>query len=162
MTTVPRQGILQAWERVCALDDAQTTAVTKQFLNEQPALSAYLLAFTDELGTEAGRSVVTDLSVTIWDAMTAAQGGPLLMVRPDHIDDAEEANTRLLQKLELASELEWGETAKQLVSSYNQRELLSFCIEILIADDANAPELAPDRIGLELLWLKTIIDCLDQ
>src|SRR5436853_7772808 len=106
MTTVPRHGILQAWERVCALDDAQTNAVTKQFLREQPALSAYVLAFTDELGTEASRSIVTDLSVTIWDAMTAAQRSPLQMVRPDDIDDAEETNTRLLQKLELAPESE--------------------------------------------------------
>jgi hypothetical protein len=162
MTTVPRQATLQAWERVCALDDAQTTAVTKQFLNEQPALSAYLIGFTDELGTEATRSIITDLSVTIWDAMTAAQGGPLKMVHPDHIDDAEEANTRLLQKLELSSESEWDETVKQLVSGYKQRELLGFCIEILMADHAETPELTPDRIGLELLWLKTIIDCLDQ
>src|SRR5712671_903490 len=109
MTTVPRQAILQAWERVCALDDAQTTAVTKQFLNEQPALSAYLLAFTDEMGTEAGRSIITDLSITIWDAMTASPAGPLKIVRPNDIDDAEEANTRLLQKLELASESDWDE-----------------------------------------------------
>jgi hypothetical protein len=86
------------------------------------------------------------------------------MVRRNHVDDAEEANTRLLQKLELASDSDWDETVKQLVSGYNQRELLGFSIEILMADDAApaTPELAPDRIGLEVLWLKTIIDCLDQ
>ena len=162
MTTLPREGILQAWERVCAFDEAQTTAVTKQFLIQQPALSAYLLACTEELGEEAGESTVIDLTITIWEAMTLANGRRLKMVRPKLIDQAEAANTKVLEKLELASEHEWQETVKQLVFGYNQRELLTFCMEILMADDEETPELAPDRIGLELLWLKTIIDCLDQ
>ncbi len=162
MTTLPREGILQAWGRVCAFDEAQTTAVTKKFLKQQPALSVYLLACTESLGAEAGESSVIDLTIAIWDAMTIARGRPLKAVRPKMIDQAEAANTRVLEKLELASEIEWQETVNELVSGYNQRELLGFCIEILMADDEETPELAPDRIGLELLWLKTIIDCLDQ
>lgn len=162
MTTVPREGILQAWELVCALDEAQTTAVTKQFLKQQPALSVYLLACTEELGAEAGQSPVIDLTITIWQAMTAAQGRRLKLVRPNLVDEAEATNAKLLEKLELASEFEWEEAVKQLVFGYNQKELLTFCMEMLMADDVETPELAPDRIGLELLWLKTIIDCLDK
>lgn len=162
MTTVPREGILQTWELVCAFDETQTTAVTKQFLKQQPALSAYLLVCTEELGAEAGRSPVIDLTITIWQAMTAAQGRRLKLVRPNLVDQAEAANARLLEKLELASEFEWEEAVKQLVFGYNQKELLTFCMEMLMADDVETPELAPDRIGLELLWLKTIIDCLDK
>ena len=162
MTALPREPILRAWERVCAFDEAKTTAVTKQFLKQQPTLSAYLLACTEALGAEAGESTVIDLTITIWEAMTLANGRRLKMVRPKLIDQAEAANTKVLEKLELASEHEWQETVKQLVYGYNQRELLTFCMEILMADDEETPELAPDRIGLELLWLKTIIDCLDQ
>jgi hypothetical protein len=45
---------------------------------------------------------------------------------------------------------------------YNQQPLLAFCIEILMAGDEETPELAPQRIGMELNWLKTVIDCFDQ
>src|SRR5438067_160671 len=107
MTSVPREGIIQAWERVCALDEAQTTAITKQFFKEQPALSAYLLACTDELGAEAAESTVIDLTITIWEAMTLARGRRLKAVRPKIIDKAEASNTRVLEKLELGSESEW-------------------------------------------------------
>jgi hypothetical protein len=162
MTTVPREMILQAWERVCALDEEQTTAITKQFLDEQPALSMYLLASTEELGVDAGQSNVIDLTIAIWDAMTLARGRRLKAVRPKVIDHAEATNTRMLEKLELGSEFDWTEAVRQLVHGYNQRELLGFCIEVLMGDDEETPELAPDRIGLEMLWLKTIIDCLDQ
>jgi hypothetical protein len=31
-----------------------------------------------------------------------------------------------------------------------------------MANDEETPELAPQRIGMELLWLKTVIDCIDQ
>jgi hypothetical protein len=68
----------------------------------------------------------------------------------------------MLEKLELGSEFEWTEAVRQLVHGYNQRELLTFSIEVLMADDEETPELASDRIGLEMLWLKTIIDSLDQ
>ena len=162
MTTVPRETIMQAWERVCALDEEQTATVTKQFLDEQPALSVYLLACNDQLGDEAGQSTVIDLTIAIWEAMTLTLGRRLKAVRPRAIDHAEATNTRMLEKLEPGSEFEWAEAVRQLVHGYNQRELLGFCIEILMADDEETPELAPDRIGLEMLWLKTIIDGLDQ
>src|SRR4051812_45414611 len=119
MTTVPREGILQAWERTCALDEAQTTAVAKQFLKQQPALSVFLLACTEELGAEAGQSLVIDLTMSMWDALTVAQGRRLKLVRPKLLDRAEAANTKLLEKLELASEIEWEEAVKQLVLGYN-------------------------------------------
>jgi hypothetical protein len=162
MTTVARETIIQAWERVCALDEAQTTALSKRFIAEQPALSVYLLASTEQLGDEAGDTSVIDLAIAIWDAMTLTHGRRLKQVKPKAIDRAEETNTRMLEKLALGSEFEWNEAARKLIQQYNQRELLGFCIEILMSNDQETPELAPDRIGLEMLWLKTIIDGLDQ
>ena len=49
-----------------------------------------------------------------------------------------------------------------LSRNYHQRELLGFALEVMMAGNEAEPELAPDRIGLELLCLKTVIDCLDQ
>jgi hypothetical protein len=49
-----------------------------------------------------------------------------------------------------------------LSDSYNQMPLLGMILSALMADYADEPELAPDNLGLALLHLKTIIDCLDQ
>ena len=45
---------------------------------------------------------------------------------------------------------------------YNQREILAFGIEILMSGNEETPELAPEDIGLEMVWLKTVIDALDR
>ena len=45
---------------------------------------------------------------------------------------------------------------------YNQREILAFGIEILMSGNEETPELAPEGIGLEMVWLKTVIDASDR
>lgn len=162
MTTAPRETIIEVWERQCALAQEPTFSLMKQFFDEQPALGIYLTVCDEQLGEEAEQSQLIPLAATIWEAMTRACGRRLKKVRPKVIERAENANTRMLEKLEDASEFEWRESVLRLFHGYNQQPLLAFCIEILMADDEEAPELAPDRIGLELIWLKTVIDCLDQ
>ena len=49
----------------------------------------------------------------------------------------------------------WKETTKM-----DQR--YQFALEALISGEEEHPEGAPSRVGLELLYLKTVIDCLDE
>ena len=162
MNPVSREGIIETWDRLCELNREQTSSLTKQFWEEQPALGVYLAACSEGLGDEAAKSPLIDLSVAIWNAMRRAGHQKLKTVSPEALDEAEEANTRMLEKLEQGSEIEYSDTVKGFLEGYNQRELLGLCLEVLMQNDEEQPELAPDRVGLELLWLKTIIDCLDQ
>jgi hypothetical protein len=50
----------------------------------------------------------------------------------------------------------------RMYQDYNQREILAFGIEILMSGNEDTPELAPEGIGLEMVWLKTVIDALDR
>ena len=50
----------------------------------------------------------------------------------------------------------------RMCQDYNQREILAFGIEILMSGNEDTPELAPEGIGLEMVWLKTVIDALDR
>jgi hypothetical protein len=162
MNTVPRETIIEVWERQSALAQEPTRSLVKQFFDEQPALGIYMTVCDEQLGEEAERSQLIPLAVTVWEAMTHACGRRLKTVPPKVIDHAEDANTQMLEKLGDASEFEWRESVLRLFHGYNQQPLLEFCIEILMADDEETPELAADRIGLELIWLKTVIDCLDK
>ena len=90
------------------------------------------------------------------------RGRRLKTVRPKIVERADTSNIRMLEKLEDVSEYEWQESVEGMFLGYKQQPLLAFCIEILMARDEEAPELAPQRIGMELNWLKTVIDCFDQ
>ncbi len=162
MRRVSREEIIETWERLCGRDEKQSRAVAAQFMQEQPALGIFLAASTEGAGEGAQDRPVIELAMAFWEAMTKVAGRPLTTASPDDIDRAEEANTRSLEQLAEASEMEWKRTVEKSFQSYNQRELLGFGMEVLMAGHEDAPELAPENIGIEMLWLKTVIDCLDR
>ncbi len=162
MKTVPREIIEEVWERQCTLGEAQVQDLMRQFMDEQPAVGLYLAAHDEKLGDEADRSQLIPLASTVWEAMTLVRGRRLKMVRPNVVMRADQKNIRMLEHLEELSEFEWRESVLSTFGGHNQQPLLVFCIEILMADDEEAPELAPERIGMESILLKTVIECFDQ
>lgn len=162
MNTIPRELVIEVWERQCALAEEPTRALAGQFMKEQPAVGIFLTVCDEQLCDESEQSQLIPLASAVWEAMTRMRGRRLKMVRPKVIEHADEANTRMLEELEEVSEYEWRERVSAMFLGYNQQPLLAFCIEILMAGDEETPELAPQRIGMELNWLKTVIDCFDQ
>jgi hypothetical protein len=163
MNQVARKDVEQAWERLCAMNEEQTETLVKQFMEEQPALGIYLFASGETL--EAGslqESPLVDLVIASWQVLSRAAGRRLNQVTPEQIESAEEANTKALEQLENASEIEQQKTVQQTFENCPQRELLGFGVEILMSGHEENPELAPESIGMELLWLGTVIDCLDR
>ena len=163
MKAVARKDVEAAWERLCALDESATDRLVKQFMEEQPALGIYLFASGESL--EPGslqESPLIDLVIAPWQVLTQAAGRRLTQITPKQIERAEEANTRALEQLEGASEFQQREAVQQTFEHYPQRELLGFGLEILMSGHEDNPELAPESLGMELLWLRTVIDCLDE
>ena len=161
MNTIPRELIIEVWERQCAMDENEARSLMKQFFDEQLALGVFLFACDEQFEQDAANQLIP-LASTIWETATRTRGKRLKAVRPKIIEHANDANNRMLEKLEDVSEFEWRETVERMFLGYHQQPLLAFCIEILMANDEETPELAPQRIGMELLWLKTVIDCFDQ
>ena len=162
MNSVSREEITEAWTRLCDLDEAETGVLVKKFMVEQPALGIYLFANLEEMEGEAQHTRIVELVVAAWQAMTKSAGRQLPAATPEEIERAEDANTRTLEELDEASEFEWENSLRDLFQHYNQREILGFGIEILMSGNEDTPELAPEGIGLEMVWLKTVIDTLDR
>ena len=162
MKPVSREQIEATWDRLCDLNEKQSVAFSQKFLKAQPAIGIFLLATTEEMGEEAEQSPLVELAMGLWEAMTQAAGKPLPELTPEEIESAEDENSGMLETLGDGSEFQMHDAAAGLITSFNQRDLLGFCVEILMQDNADQPELAPERVGLELLVLKTIIDCLDK
>ncbi len=162
MNGVSRESIAETWTWLCNLDDTETDALVKKFMAEQPALGIYLFANMEEMEGGAEHTRIVELVVAAWQAMSKAAGEPLPSATPEDIELAENANIRLLEKLDEGSEFEWETSVPTLLENYNQREILGFGLEILMAGNEDTPELAPESIGLEMVWLKTVIDALDR
>jgi hypothetical protein len=161
MRAISRDEIEEGWDALCELNEEQTNALVKRFMEEQPALGIYLSVSFESLDA-ASESPLIDVIMGCWQAMSQAADSPLRQVTPEEIESVEQANTDALEQLDDAAEIEWNDAVRGLIQDYNQRELLGFGIEMLMSGNEEAPELAPDTIGLEMLCLKTVLDCLDR
>ena len=162
MNTVSREEIIEAWTRLCDLDETETDVLVKKFMQQQPALGIYLFANMEEMEGGAEHTRIVELVVAAWQAMSKSAGRQLPAATPEEIERAEDANTRTLEELDEGSEFQWEDSVRDLLRDYNQREILGFGIEILMSGNEETPELAPESIGLEMVWLKTVIDALDR
>jgi hypothetical protein len=162
METVPRELIQDTWNRLCELDHKASNQLSREFFKTQPALGIYCAAQDENLGGESETSPMIELTIAFWQAMTQVAGGSLPMATPEEIEAAEAATTRQLETLEEGSEMDLQTHALRTIEKHNQREMLGFGIEILMSRHEEEPELAPDSLGLEMIWLNTVVNCLDN
>lgn len=162
MQTVPHEVIQQTWDNLCELDEKASAQFSKEFFKAQPALSIYCAAQYENLGPQGEHSAMAELTMAIWQAMTRVAGRPLPIATPEEIGAAEAATTRQLETLEEGSEMDLQTYAGRLVKNHNQRDLLAFGIGILMSRYEAEPDLAADSLGLEMIWLNTVVDCLDK
>jgi hypothetical protein len=161
MNTVPASVIEQAWERISNASPKQSKTLAQHMQEQQPSVMVYLLAVDENLFDAEERGTLLMLGALIWQAMSAAS--PVLpQITPDELDEAETANLDMLEELEEGSEMDYMETLRRLTTNYNQMPLLASVMEALMEGHEDTPELAPDHLGMALIYLKTVIDCLDR
>ncbi|MCD6049729.1 MAG: hypothetical protein K0Q55_1132 [Verrucomicrobia bacterium] len=159
MNQVPRETIEAVWEKQMDFSDEEWSQWVDQFAQEQPALLVYLGAADESVrDSEEETSELMPLAALIYDSLRARTTLPV--IDPEVIEEAEDANIALLQSLDDASEAEHHAVVEQLVNEYPQAPMIAFIMERLMEGNEETPDLAPDQIGMELLYLKTMIDAL--
>ena len=161
MKTIPSETIDEIWDRLCQSNEDQARALARRFQEEQPFVAVYLLAMDENTMAEEDRGALMELGAYIVEIMRTVEPN-LRQVTPDELEAAEASNLRQLEGLEDGSEMDFSDTVQSLISDYNQMPLLGAVLEALMSDYEDAPELAPENTGMSLLYLKTVIDCLDQ
>ena len=159
MHQVPRETIEAVWEKQMDFSDAEWSQWVDQFAQEQPALLVYLGAADQTVrDSEEESSQLMALAALIYDSLRARTSLPV--IEPEVIEDAEDANIALLQSLDDASESEHHAVVEKLINEYQQAPMIAFIMERLMEGNEETPDLAPDQVGMELLYLKTMIDAL--
>lgn len=159
MHQVPRETIEAVWEQQSEFSEEEWSQWVDRFAQEQPGLLVYLGA-ADQTVRESDDDIseLMPLAALVYDSMRARFSVPV--IDPETIEDAEDANITLLRSLDNASEAEHHAVVENLVSQYSQAPLIAFIMERLMEGNEETPELAPDQVGMELLYLKTMIDAL--
>jgi hypothetical protein len=160
MKTIPQTTIDAVWEWTCELSETDSQKLVDRMQQEHPSILAYLLAMEEET-EDREQGWLLELGCFIFSAMSKGDK-KLQTVTGEQLEAAEEQNSLMLEKLDGGSEKAWMNAVSDLIQKHNQAPLLRSVVEMLMADDEDAPELDGEYVGAGLLYLKTVIDCLDQ
>jgi hypothetical protein len=161
MKTISGKIIDRTWKKINETTEEDAQQLMDGMAKQQPFIVAYLLAVEETMMSGEDRGQLMLIGLILWKIF-AAENPELVTVSKDVLEAAEEANIKFLEELEAGSEMDHMRALQHLMSTYNQIEVLNAVIEALMSGHEDEPELAGEHIGLALLHLKTVVDCLDQ
>ncbi len=161
MKTISGKIIDRTWKRIneATAEDAQR--LLDQMVKQQPFLVAYLLAVEETLMGKDERGQLVLIGLILWKIVSKEHSN-LRKVTMADLQAAETVNLKFLEEMEAGSEMDHMAGLQNLMETYNQVPLLSAVIESLMSDFEEEPDLASESVGLALLHLKAVLDCLDQ
>ncbi|MGB8644655.1 MAG: hypothetical protein WCF84_05425 [Anaerolineae bacterium] len=159
MNPIPEQVVEQVWERVAALPETGAEKLTTRMGQEQPALVGYLLAVDQDILSQEEREVLFYLGLVIWQIMS--DGSKLPPAAIEVVERADDANAEMLEQMLADPEADLQAAAENLINTYHQSAVLGYAVGALV-EAADAQEIRADNIGVMLIDLKTVVDCLDQ
>jgi hypothetical protein len=160
MNTIPDRAIERTWKRVTEATQEDAQAMLDALAKAQPFIFAYLMAVDETLYEDEQRGQLLLIGLVLWEVLR--KEAPTHVIPIEDIQAAEESNLRFLEGLEAGSEMDYMEGMQQLISSYNQMPLLGAVVEALMEGNEEEPELANENLGLAMVHLKSVIDCLDR
>lgn len=161
MNTISGKIIDRIWKQINEATEEEGQRLLDVMAKQQPFIVAYLMAVEETLMGEEERGHLILIGLILWKVISE-QKADLRQVTMDDLEAAETRNLKFLEEMEEGSEMDHLAGLQNLLATYNQMPLLSAAIESLMAEHEEAPELANENIGLALLHLKSVLDCLDQ
>jgi len=161
MKTIVTEQVNALWERISQASSEESARIAQRLQRKQPFIMVYLLASDEGLMEGQDRGRLMELGAFIHEIMYSANP-KLRRVTGKKLEAAEDANLKFLEELDEGSEMGFIASMQKLMATYNQMPLLGAVLEALMEGHEEHPELAPENLGMALLHLKTVIDCLDQ
>jgi hypothetical protein len=163
MRIITRHEIESCREAVDGMSETETRALMERMSQEQPFLQVYIAAILErgDFTSEADMDAFASLSATVWHAMRTAAGEPLAQVGTEEIDQREAKAIEFLEYAGGESEEGWRRLVETWREGANQLAMVTFIVEMLMSPDSPY-DVTPDGSGLILVYLKVIMDCLDN
>lgn len=163
MRTIKDEEIWASEDRILEMSIPDMQAFLAQMSEAQPFIMVYIstLCERDDFEQDNDKDALVNLACAVWDAINKASGGDLGPVSGDDIDRSEERIMQLLETAEGEAEDTWSTVLKTWVDGSNQQPILRFLLEALMSEE-NSYDVSDEGSGLVFMYLKTIVDCLDD
>ena len=161
MNTISGKIIDRTWKRTNEATEEEGQRLLDVMAKQQPFVVAYLMAVDETLMGEEERGQLILIGLILWQ-IVSAEKPDLRQITMDDLEAAETRNLKFLEEMEAGSEMDHMAGLQNLLATYNQVPLFTVVIEALMGGNEDEHELAGENIGLALLHLKSVLDCLDQ
>ena len=161
MNPIPANVVEKTLNEMMEMSHQGAPKMIKRMTKPQPFILAYLLAVGHDIFNQEEQELFVFLGVVIWRIMSQGDT-PLPKVTEEIIDEAEDANFKMLEYLEGESEADFNETTENMLTNYNQQEVLRYVLEAIMEEPEDDFEIREDNKGMMMIYLKTVIDCLDR
>ncbi|MEA1927894.1 MAG: hypothetical protein U9N73_06775 [Candidatus Auribacterota bacterium] len=158
MKQVSQEVIDNVISRMNNLEDEDVPRLIKNLGEEQPLILAYLMAYGEEMG-EDDQGLLIFLGLNVWQMMSEGGYSPA-KVSEEALEELEDKNIKMIESQVEASESEISNFAEDLMNGYNQRNIMEYILRTIMGGEGSLKE--GDHIGVVMLCLMTVIDCLDR
>lgn len=162
MEAISEEKTERVWKKAAIMTPRQAQKIIHRIGQEQPVILAYLMAAGDDLFNQEERELLLYLGVVIWLIMIEGKTG-LKKISEKILEEIENTNFKMIEYLEGEPDGHFAETVELIYSNYNQPAVLKYAVESLMESmEANDEQIRNDNLGMMLIYLKVVIDCLDK
>lgn len=165
MQPISAEIVEKTWQKLARMKPAQAIKTVEEAGKKQPGVLAYLMGVGGDDFDEEEREIMLYIGLVVWEIMI--QGNPSMReISLEDLEAAEDANFDMLEKLGEESTGDFISMIDTMLSRYNQPEVLKYVVEALMENEegemvTEIDDDDEDNRGFMLIYLKTVVDCLD-
>jgi hypothetical protein len=142
-----------------SLDDIP--AVVNELGQVQPYILTYLMATGSDILDDEEREILLFMGLMVWK-LVISQVNSIPEISGEELSECEEKNLNMLEYLAGEPEEEFFITVEKIMNKYHQSEMLRYCIDRIMEEPESENIKENDNIGMIVIYLKSVIDCLDS
>jgi len=165
MQRISAEIVERTWQKLAGMNPAEAITIVEEAGKKQPAVLAYLMGVGGDDFDQEEREIMLYIGLVVWKIMTG--GNPSMPeISLEDLETAEDANFDMLENLGGESTDDFVSMIDNMLSRYNQPEVLKYVVEALMEGDEGEMAMEiddeeEDNRGFMLIYLKTVVDCLD-
>ncbi len=160
VTETPKQFVDDTWMEVASVEDEDLAVALSQFFSKkQPALSEFLLSFSQDLSEDA-RELAFYIGLVVWRSYEKYFNEKLRCIQSDEVVEQYKMVEQWIDSFE---SVEDRFIERRILSQVDcpQRNVLEYIVEAIFDGGDESVRLTPNDQGGIFLILKVHMDCLD-
>jgi hypothetical protein len=155
------EEINRLWQQNAEIEPERIQQLVDNIGAKQPYIVGYLLASGDDILGQSEREVIFFIGVIVWYIIDSLEIA-LPEISLEQLLEHEEKNFKMLEYLAGEPETQFVDTVDKIMGGYKQSVFLKYIIDRILEEPDKGVELSENHLGIMAIYLKTILDCVDE